>query len=139
MSILVLGPAEEAAIKRAVDYARAHVIPWSHLKDAIDDDRAAPRDVLKLEDRKPGFERPESEHIMLGTYRCSISFEEQPAGILRHLSISSHRRGRIPGEEVIAMVLPAFGFSVPIENGKIWLEEFLPGWMAVNFVEVVQQ
>lgn len=37
------------------------------------------------------------------------------------------------------MVLPAFGFSgMPLQRpGRVWNEEFEPGWFAVNVVEMV--
>jgi hypothetical protein len=75
---------------------------------------------------------------MLGTYRAAISFEEQPAGILRHLSVASHAKGKVPGIEVVAMVVEAFGFSgwPLVRPGRIWLEEFEPGHMAVNVLEL---
>lgn len=139
MSILVIGPAEEKLIADAVEAARKTTIPLSVLKAMGSDD---PATVLLLGDRKVGVEemrqRYKSQQVMLGTYRVALSFEEQPAGLVRHLSVST-RKGKIPGLEVMAMVLPAFGFTgIPLQRpGRVWNEEFEPGWFAVNVVELV--
>lgn len=148
MSILLLGPMEVQRISDAVSFARAHVIPWSFIQEAVVDDRDEPTDELLLKDRKPGFERPESQHVLLGSYRAAISFEEQPAGIMRHLSVSSYGSG-IPGYEVMRLICEAFGFSrdvsaliggdmlaMPKRPFRVWLEEFEPHCMAVNVLEV---
>lgn len=124
MSILLIGP---------------KVLPLSVIKGIATTD---PTDELLLKDRKPGVDfvrkRYKPEHIMLGTYRCAFSFEEQPDGIMRHLSISSARKGMIPGIEVLKMVMPLFGFSgfPATRPGRMWKEEFEPGWFAVNIVEL---
>lgn len=139
MSILLIGQKEEQLIAAAVEKARKKVLPLSIIRGIATTDDT---DELLLKDRKPGVEfvrmRYKPEHIMLGTYRCSFSFEEQPDGIMRHLSISSARRGFIPGMEVLKVVLPLFGFSgIPATRpGRMWNEEFEPNWFAVNIVEL---
>ncbi len=136
MSVLILGPAEEALIKAAVDAARA--TPWSVIEGIAN---ASETSTLLLNERKVGVDEVRAKYkpqnVMLGTYRCAISFEEQPAGLLRHISVST-RKGKIPGIEVMKMVLPAFGFSgIPLERpGRVWNEEFEPGWFAINVVEL---
>ncbi len=138
MSVLILGPAEEHLIHAAVEAARKNPTPWSVIKAIAD---GSPRATLLLGDRKVGVDevraRYKPQNVMLGTYRCAISFEEQPAGMLRHLSVST-RKGKVPGIEVMQMVLPAFGFSgIPLTRpGRVWNEEFEPGWFAINVVEI---
>lgn len=93
--LLVLGLNEKAAIEMALKEARANVIPWEVLKDfALDDDRQP----VVLGERRLGF-RPRSQPLALGTYRAAVSFEEQPNGIFRHLSISAARNPKkLPGK-----------------------------------------
>lgn len=57
--------------------------------------------------------------------------------MMRHLSVST-RKGKVPGLEVMAVVLPEFGFSgFPLQRpGNVWNEEFEPGWFAINVVEL---
>lgn len=137
MSILIIGPDEEKKIAAAIGAARKTPMPWNVMKDIGHDGRPE----LLLRERKAGVAEARTSYppqsVMLGTYRCSLSFEEQPAGLMRHLSVST-RKGKVPGLEVMAMVLPAFGFSgFPLRRpGRVWTEEFEPGWFAVNVVEV---
>lgn len=140
MSILIIGPTEEQLIADAIKAAREHPIPLSILRGVA----LPPTDRLMLADRKQGTDfvrrRYQSQHIMLGTYRCAFSFEHQPDGLMSHLSVST-RKGKIPGLEVMAMVIPAFGFSgFPLQRpGRVWTEEFEPGWFAINVVELVDE
>lgn len=148
--VLVIGESERAEIKAAVQRARANPVPWEAMQAiALGDDRST----------LPLAERPEatsdvrrkypSQHLMLGTYHAAISFEEQPAGLMRHLSISSRLPGRLPGPEVMTMVCEAFGFSTIVcgsfmggltlidHPARVWLEEFERGHEAVNIIELV--
>lgn len=137
MSVLVITPNDYAKIDAMVADARKRCIPWSALQHgaAIGHDKP----VLALEERKPGFERPPSQHIELGSFRVAFSFEEQPAGVCRHLSVSCLRPGKLPAQPVVAMVAEAFGFaSFPPAEGLIWVEEYAPGEYAVNVVEVAE-
>lgn len=79
-----------------------------------------------------------SQSVQLGTYRIALSFEHQPAGLFKHMSVSSHRKGKVPGLEVMKVVMDAFGFSgMPLQRpGRIWVEEFERNWHAVNVIEI---
>lgn len=136
MSILIIDEAGQAAITAALERARENAIPWEKLKEG----GGTYKKVVTLADRNPNFKKPESEHIMLGTYRASISFEHQPSGLYRHLSVSSRNAGRVPGLEVMKMVAEEFGFrNFPPrpDEGQVWLEEFDKGHHAVNALELV--
>lgn len=150
MSLLVIGPEEEAAIARAIKVARKRPTPWSVMQQFASAD---PKPELRLADRKGPVELARQEYppqqVMLGTYRAALSFEVQPAGLMRHLSVSSARKGNVPGPQVMLMVCEAFGFSKivcdafvnprgkPIEHAaRIWAEEFDPGHYAINVIEL---
>lgn len=139
MSVLIIGAEEEQAIHRAVTRARAKPKPWALTKAIAD---GSPKALLLLGDRKVGadkvLEKYPSQNVMLGTYRAAISFEEQPAGLFKHLSVSSHAKGKVPGPEVMKMVCKAFGFSglPPTRPGRVWAEEFEPGHIAINIIEI---
>lgn len=136
MSILIIGDEERAAIKAAIERARSKPILWDQMKHAAI--RGDTKPILELADRMEGFSRPESEHVTLGLYRAAISFEQQPAGLVRHLSVSSRKAGRVPGLEVMKMVAAEFGFTkFPPSQGQVWLEEFERGHHAVNAAELV--
>jgi hypothetical protein len=138
MSILHLGEHEQRAIAKALELARDQTLPWSIGKRIAIDDRDDPKTELKLEERKHDNPFPRSQHLLLGSYLCAISFTEQPAGLVRHLSVSVRTPGKVPNEIAIQMLAEAFGFTSgwPPTRGRVFLEEFEPGHHAVNIVEL---
>jgi hypothetical protein len=97
---------------------------------------AADKPTMMLADRPAGFKRPQSEIVELPVgYRANISFEEQPAGLCRHLSVSVDRPGMLPSIDAFAMIAHAFGFSAA-HHSQVWVEEFKPGQNAVNVVQL---
>jgi|KBSMisStandDraft_5_1062788.scaffolds.fasta_scaffold2616998_1 hypothetical protein len=141
MSILVIDDIIKARVKQALVTARQNPLPWQATKAVVDSNQKT--NHTSLADRKPGVEtlrrKYPSQHIMLGTYRAALSYEEQPTGMLKHLSISSHRKGMVPGLEVMQAVAELFeftGFPPPNNPHRIWTEEFEPGHFAVNIVEL---
>ena len=142
MSILVIGQEEEKAIAEALERARANPMPWKEGQNIGILDKGQD---LTFNGRPPRTdeirEKYPSQHLMLGTYRIAFSFEEQPAGLFKHLSVSSNNKKKVPGLEVMQMVAEAFGFSgiQPGEARRAWMEEFEPGWYAVNIIEMVQE
>lgn len=140
MTVVVIGPKEEAQIAEMLAHARANYTPWTELYKSI---IVTDKHDINLADREkvPMPPRPENRHIMLGTAEAAISFEEQPAGICKHLSVAvpHSRPGKLPHPAVVEMIAKAFGFSgLPIKNGTVWIEEYEPGRSAVNLVEVVE-
>ncbi len=118
-------------IKAAVEYAEAHPIPWSELKEGALGEEVK---ELKLVDRKPGFERPLSENVLIPVgFRVAFSVEEQPAGWLHHLSVSVDTPGKLPSIPAVVMICKEYG----IKNwDRVWVEEFDPGHSAVNILEL---
>lgn len=139
MTVVVIGPKEEAAIAELKAYARANCTPWSELHKSV----IKTAGDISLADREsvPMPPRPEHRHIMLGTAEVAASYEEQPVGICLHLSIAVPHSppGKLPHPAVVEMIAKAFGFiKLPIQQGLIWIEEYEPGRSAVNIVEVVE-
>jgi hypothetical protein len=142
MSVLVIGDDERDAIEQATARARANPMPFDVLQSiAADVSSSTPH--LQLADRKQGVAAARakypSQHVTLGTYDAAISFEWQHDTLARHLSVSSATKGMLPGPEVFAMILKAFGFSgfPPTRPYQVWIEEFEPGHNAINLVEMV--
>lgn len=137
--VLIIGPAEQALIEQALVLARINAVPWERIKALVDRTDAT---TLLLVDRHEGVDKMRKQYppqnVILGTYRVAISFEHQPVGLIRHLSVSSAHRGKVPGPQVMEMVAKAFGFThvPPKRPGRVWMEEFEPGRMAVNVAEV---
>ena len=150
---LIITHEVEIAIDAAVASARQRPIPLDVIRKL-----AVPLDKkeLTLADRqKQGAEqviqllraldvaeqviRTQSEHVLIPFgYRAAISYEQQPDGLCRHLSISVDTPGRVPTPEAVDMIAKAFGFRME-GIGTVWLEEFDPGHHAVNIVEMVNQ
>jgi hypothetical protein len=132
MAVLIIGAEERARIAEIVNYARAHPVTLDVVRHGIVDDT----DVLKLEDRVPGIERPPSAHVAFpGGFHAAFSIEQQPAGFCSHLSISVERKGKMPSLEAVQMIAEEFG--VPFPPDKAWNEEFEPGQYAVNLLSLM--
>ena len=139
MSVLILGDQEKAAIERAIALAREQPVPWGLFSTIAVN---TPTNTLDLAERRGDVaglrRRYPSQVVMLGTYRANFSYELQPLGLFRHLSVSSANKGKVPGKEVMDMVAEAFGFSGFPPKGRpsrVWMEEFEPGWHSVNVIE----
>ena len=84
---IIVGETERAALKAAMARARTHPMPWEVVKREITDHQET--DTEPVEDRPPAPERPPSEYVDLPFgYVVAISFEEQPAGMCLHVSVS---------------------------------------------------
>jgi hypothetical protein len=132
---LIIGNVERDAIAVAVRRAKAHPIAWVELKDiAID----TPTGSLSYKERQGLPSRPPSQEVLLPIgFRVCFSIEEQPAGLVRHLSISVDNPGKILTAIAVMMIAKEFGFSeFPLQQGRVWVEEFAPGEHAVNVCEL---
>jgi hypothetical protein len=134
MPVLMLNNEVLARIGAAVAHARAHPVPLSVLRTG-----AVPhtKPVISLADRKPGYERPLSEHVLIPIgYRAAVSVEEQPTGMYMHLSISVDRAGKMPSPQAVIAIAAAFGIKwPPVKDGAAWVEEFEPGQHAFNIIQ----
>jgi hypothetical protein len=140
MSVLIIDEEEKAAIAEAMRKAREHPIPLNVLMDVAVADETDTLDSTTPK-RMEFLRKYTSQQIMLGTYRAAFSYEYQPAGLFKHLSVSSHKKGKVPGVEVMKMIMEEFGFSgIPLKKmGRMWTEEFEPEWHAVNVVEITEE
>jgi len=136
MAFFIVDDAKRSEIAKAVETARSKVIPWDVLrKHAIDD----PGPTLNLADRKPGAEELADRSVpvrFVGGVTAAISFEEQPAGICRHLSVALAKRpGKLVDPTLFLVIAKLFGFDT---TGQVrtWVEEFAPGEFAINIVTI---
>lgn len=128
---LILDPPTRAAIAAADARARAAPLPWAVLQEFV---QFKDLPHVTLADRRGG-EPPRSEQVLIEYgYRAAISYEMQPAGLIKHLSISVDEPGKLPHPLAIQEIMAAFGIEQP---DNAWLEEFDPGHEAINIVKVV--
>jgi hypothetical protein len=129
MTVFLIGPDDEARLKIAVVTALKNPIPWEVVKTGITGNQET--DTVTLADREHTVERI-TEGVMLPFgWRVAISCEEQPAGILLHISMSSPKKGKIPSEHAMKMLIEACGYELK-DIARGWLEEFEPGYNAIN-------
>ena len=84
---ITVGETERSELKTAMARARAHPVPWEVLKHGITE-QAGPH-TRHGEDQPFAHERPLAEFVDLPFgYVVAISFEEQPAGMCLHVSVS---------------------------------------------------
>ena len=99
------------------------------------------KNVYSLSDRQPNFITQTAVNVLIpDVFRAAISFEEQPCGLARHLSISVDAAGACPNAAAIQAIARAFGIACGENDyggGTVWIEEFQPGHFAVNLVAVV--
>jgi len=135
MRPLIIGPEQLDAVQKAIEEARKSPVQFGRA-DVFEEQG---KGRFSLADRPQGFERTQaSQHVELPIgYTCALSFEAQPAGLCRHLSVSVAEKGRVPAPQAMAMIAKAFGFrSFPPDPGHVWLEEWRPGHEAVNIVQL---
>ena len=116
--------------------ARTHPVFWEVLQRGIVDRSYA----VRIEDLPATHKRPPSEFVDLPFgYVVAISFEEHPAGMCLHVSVSGPWPKVAPNMVVCAMIFNAI--DVPAEADHVWTEEFLidgkPGGRAFNVVWLV--
>lgn len=138
--VLLITVAVRAAILEAIDRARAEPVPLDVAMALRIADQS--KTEVKLSDRRPDApERPPTQNLLIPDgFEVAFSFEQQPMGLVRHLSVALHDApGKYPSPEAVAMIAREFGFgALPPKYGKIWLEEVRPDHSAVNVAELCE-
>lgn len=133
MAHILITPEKQAEIGAAIEEARANVISWDKIRDIA---MADPKPTLMLADRVGQRGPPTSIGITFeGGVTAAISFEEQPAGIFRHLSVSTRDGRQVLNPTMFALIAREFGIDIPLTKpGRGWVEEYEPGRFAINVV-----
>lgn len=124
---LIIGEAQRAAFCELRDRAAA---------DPLD-----VREVLELiktpEGKRRHMERMANFTIDVPmAYAVTFTIEiGHPAGPCRHMSMSSHRRGKTPTPEAVWMIAEEFGFIGGLRQCSVWPEDIGAGDKAVNVVQ----
>lgn len=109
---MIIGDKEQAEINRVI--ANAFKLPIS-----ADDLKATVAGKKKAVGDDPAF----SCDIPDG-FRCVFSFEQQPMGWCRHLSVSACDNGRMPSPEAMEhMLMPFFKFTGGLKDCQVWLTQ----------------
>lgn len=110
-TLLCLGPAEQANIKRLVEYATAHPINAEEFKRRAESHQPVGNDYRHV-------------CIIPMGYICVFSIEEHPCGWCRHISISLHgaQPDHYPNEHAVLLLIKEFGFWGGFEDCEGWFE-----------------
>jgi hypothetical protein len=139
MSVFIVNEKIRRQIRAKIAKARRLTTPLQTTKKyGFDDDRP----TLTYGERETEFLRtypPQS--MIIGSYQIAFSFEEQPSGLYRHISVSVAQRGKTPHPTAMQMIIKEFGFDCvldapPSRPARVWLEEFEPGHHAINVTEL---
>jgi hypothetical protein len=117
---IAVGETERSELKAAVARARAHPVPWEVLKRRITEQDGT--NTAHVEGKPLAHEPAEFVDLPFG-YVVAISFEEQPAGICLHVSVSGPWPKVAPNMMVCAMIFNAL--DVPNDAEDVWTEELL--------------
>jgi hypothetical protein len=136
---ITVGESERSKLKAAMARARAHPVPREVLKCRITEHDGT--DTGHVENQPLEHERPSAEFVDLPFgYVVAISFEEQPAGMCLHVSVSGPWPRVAPNMVVCAMIFNAL--DVPDEAEDVWTEELLidgkPGGRVFNATWLVE-
>lgn len=126
---LIMGKAQLEQLTKLREYAAANPV-----------DMHAVLELMKTPEGKVAHKRQmtaQSIEIPVG-FVVTLSIETgHPAGVCRHMSMSSPKRGRVPTQEAVQMVATALGFVGDIMQCQIWLEDLEGREKAVNVVQPV--
>jgi hypothetical protein len=122
--MLIIDEVAKAEVVRVVAFAKANVISRRRLLAAME-----------------GMEPPvgdEAGHVcyLRDGYRVVFSFEDQPAGMCRHLSVSiPGTDGAWPNQDAVVVISAEFGFGKGTMY-PVWTEKEV---RAVNMVEIMDK
>jgi hypothetical protein len=136
---LIIGRPERKAIADAIDNARVKTVTRAQVEKLH---KGIPQDksTLMLDDIPVGWKRPPTEQVLIEHgFRCAISFEEQPIGLCRHLSVSveSETPEALPNHQVVRALCAEFRLNIKgqgFDGCHVWIEEYEPGKFAVNVI-----
>lgn len=123
---MILGAEELGRLKELKEYAEAN--PWTinYQLDANNGQRSG-----------PGLIDEYQCSIPLG-YKVVFTIEANPAGMVRHLSMSVKDGDRLPNPGGAKMIMHILGFKQPLMNCKISVEDLLDGGQAINIGELIE-
>lgn len=114
-------------IGKLVAYAEKHPFTIDNLQDIKKKVREVPGDM-------------EGYVLLLPFgYKIVFSIELQPAGKVRHLSMSVDEDGKLPNPGVVGEIMKLIGFDNEMEDCTIYMEDISPVRKAINVLEVAKE
>lgn len=129
----IIDDTTKQAIERIKSYAETHVYSMDDLLDIKNNEK----DSIIAGDQE-GF-----TCLLPFGYKVVFSMEDQPAGMVRHLSVSVDTEGKMPSQLVVSQIMKLIGFENSLTNlakeGYIHIEEIGENHHAINVLEKIKQ
>lgn len=125
MRSLVIGREEKEKIKNLVEHAEKNIMQMDDLLDTINKEMLPVGDMDNFSCQIPNG------------YKVVYSIENQPAGMVRHLSISVPEEGAYPHPDVVIMLMGEIPFENKIHNCNVWIEDIGNNRAAINVAEII--
>jgi hypothetical protein len=126
MRAMVIDDNVKRDLERLAAYAEKHVLSMDELLDMVN--KQAP---------PPGDNKNFVVEIPFG-YRVVYTIEDQPAGKVRHLSVSVDKKGKLPSITAVEEIMRMIGFKGELSECKVGFESIDENQDAVNVLEVIR-
>lgn len=105
LQVLQIEEKSKKEIQKVLQYAKDHPVTIDKLFDG------------------PVGDNPDYICYVHPSFRCAFSFEKQPSGWYRHLSISIDDESQLPHPIIVETIMHEFGFEGAItDQASVWLE-----------------
>lgn len=122
---MILTDTDIKALEKLAAYAKENPASLEDIKAIIAGTKVAPGDL------------PEFTVLCELGGKVVFTYEDQPAALCRHLSISGRTKGKMPNPGMAQAIMEILGFQSPMEDCKLWIEDIPDGGQAINILEVV--
>lgn len=118
----------------------AFINSMKELSDYAENNHFTMDDLLDVYNNQlsPAGDHTEYTRILPFGYKVVFTIEEQPAGNVRHLSMSVDEDDKLPNEIVIREVMKQLGFGKPMEECALHLEDISANRQAINVLEIIK-
>jgi len=126
MRPLIIDSIAKEKIAKVIDHAKQNIF-------SVDDIL----DVMNKEKSKAGDSEGFTVVIPIG-YTCVFSYENQPIGLARHLSISVDEPHKMPNVESVKEIMNQFGFESVLAQCIVGIENIDESHSAISIAELVK-
>jgi hypothetical protein len=129
MTVLIVGEAERAVLRRLRDEAAKHSVHIPTLAEALKTAQG---------NRRHRAQMTAQTVPIPATFTVTFSIETgHGAGTCRHMSMSVMKASRLPHPEALWVVAKELGFAGGLEACVVWPEELSDGGTAINMVQPI--
>jgi hypothetical protein len=129
MTALIIGTEEKAALEKLRELASSNPIDMPKLVESIKtpEGKAAHRRMMTAQT----VDLPVA-------FKVTYSIETgHPIGTCRHMSLSVQKKGRVPNQQAVEMVMAELGYYGTIADCIPWIEDLQGHGKAINVLQPV--